>query len=172
MNIEQEFLNILQGYVEDGNKVAEFYHGENDDILRGLSDLVGKSGIVYGIDSLNPFDNHENMRELKEISNIHLKKATMPYLPDEVSDLNAIVIREFIWTYPLPVNGKENPDNYKAIDSAIKVGGHLIMPLNETEQEDESGENPMYQNTIKRHLPNFSKVYHQDTLMIYEKLKD
>ncbi|MBW6451767.1 MAG: hypothetical protein K0B02_03480 [DPANN group archaeon] len=171
MGVNSTFFDILNDYIEEGNNVAEFYHGEKDDILKGLSKLIGDSGTVYGVDSLNPFEDHPNMQNLKEIPNIHLKKTTMPYLPDEVSDLDAIIIREFIWTYPIPIDGRENPDIYSAINSAIKFGGYLIMPLNKTEEEQESGRYTMYQNTIGRQLPLFSKVYHQDGLMIYQKQK-
>lgn len=136
MKDNQAFLDILNGYVKSGNKVAEFFHGEKDDILRGVSELVGESEIIYGVDHLNQFDNQPNIQKLKDIPNTHLKKATMHYLPEEISDLDAAIIREFIWTYPTPFNGTENPENYCAINSAIKVGGHLITHLNETVKQN------------------------------------
>jgi hypothetical protein len=169
MVLSEHFWNKVRGYVRSGNRVAELYHGEKDDVLRGLAEIVSDKGIVYGVDHLNPFERHDNMRELQKLSNVRLLNASIPPLPAEVSNLDAVLIREFIWTYPLPYNGSENPKTYEAIDTAVNVGGHLILHLNSTEQKNERGKHPMYQGTMNRQLPHFQKVYDSEDLMVYQK---
>jgi len=169
MAVSNHLWENVRKYVRIGNRVSELYHGERDDILRGLAEIVSENGIVYGVDQLNPFAQNKNMQELQSLSNIRLLKATLPSLPAEVSDLDGVLIREFIWTYPLPCNGSENPQTYQAINAALHVGGHLILPLNPVEQTAERGGHPMYQHTIRRQLPHFQKVYDREDLMVYQK---
>ncbi|MBU1644034.1 MAG: hypothetical protein KJ598_02685, partial [Nanoarchaeota archaeon] len=169
MALSEHFWKNVREYVRSGNRVAELYHGENDDILGGLARIVSDKGMVYGVDRHNPFESHENMQELQKLSNVRLLKASIPPLPTDVDDLDALFIREFIWTYP-PSDGSENPQTYAAIDKAINVGGHLILHLNSTEQEIERGGiYPLYQEIISRQLPLFQKVYDCEDLLIYQK---
>jgi hypothetical protein len=169
MALSEHFWNKAREYVRNGNRVAELYHGEKDDILRGLAEIVTDEGIVYGVDYLNPFERHSNMQELQKVSNVRLLRASIPPLPAEVANLDAVLIREFIWTYPLPYNGSENPETYKAIDTAVNVGGHLILHLNSTEQKNARGRHPIYNATMTRQLPHFQKVYDCKDLMVYKK---
>jgi hypothetical protein len=169
MALSEHFWNKAREYVRAGNRVSELYHAERDDILRGLAEIVTDEGIVYGVDHLNPFERHANMQELQKLSNVKLLRASIPPLPAEVSNLDAVLVREFIWTYPLPYDGSENVQTYEAIDTAVNVGGHLILHLNPTEQENERGKHPMYQDTMNKQLPHFQKVYDSEDLMVYQK---
>ncbi len=170
MVLSEHFWNKVKEYVRDGNRVAELYHGERDDILRGLSGIVSDEGIVIGVDRLNPFERHVHMRELRTFSNVRLLNSSIPPLPAEVSHLDAVLIREFIWTYPLPYDGSENPQTYEAIDTAVNIRGHLVLHLNPTEQRNEREGHPMYQQTMTRQFPRFQKVYDCEDLMIYQKI--
>ena len=165
----KHFRDTIRHYVREGDSVAELYHGERDDILRGLAEIVGEEGQVYGVDQLNPFERHQNMRDIQNFSNAKLLKSTIPPLP--IEDLDAVIIREFIWTYPLPFNGSEDPEVYQAIDAALKTRGHLLLHLNKTEQKSERTEYPLYQITIARQLPNFQRVHDKKDLMVYQKNK-
>ena len=167
-----QFWNVLRGYMEPNSRVAEIYHGEKDDLLKGSSKIVGKSGIVYGIDSLNPFSHYPHMLKLQKIPNIRLIKAEIPPLPEEASDLDAIIIREFIWTLESE-NGavKVNPETCAEISKSIKNNGYLVLVLNNSEQIQENGNDPFYQQIINRYLPNFSKAYHNGPLIIFQKNK-
>ena len=171
METSQHFWRQAGEYIKPGNLVAELYHGEKDDILKGLAEIVKEGGMVYGADHLNPFDKHQNMRDLQSIPNIKLLKTDIPQLPQELKNLDAVVIRELVWAGSLPF-GDENPETYAAIDSALKTGGHLILHLNQTEQKSEMSpliSQRIYQNTLKRQLPHFQKVYHCEDLMAYQK---
>ena len=111
-------------FLKEGGKVAELYHGEMPDILEALSDLVGKSGQVFGVDALNPFNHYDDMRAVNARGNVELIPCSIPPLPSQVSGLDAIAIREFVWTYNTE-NGtmEEDPEVLEAIDSALKEGG-------------------------------------------------
>jgi hypothetical protein len=169
MVANEHFFSKLRDYVKKGNRVAELYHGEKDDILRGLAEIVTDEGAVYGVDNLNPFHYEPNMQELQLISNLKLIRAVIPPLPAEVTNLDAIMIREFLWTYPMPMDASEDPETYEAIDKAINPGGHLILHLNKTEQEHLVGYHPIYPKTIARQLPNFKKVYNHSDMLVYGK---
>lgn len=168
MNASKHFWSHVGEYIGKGDRVAELYHGERGDILRGLSELVGEEGIVFGVDKLNPFDFHPEFRKLYRIPNIHLITAEIPPIPPEVSDLDAVVIREFIWTYPLPVSGRVNPAVYQGIDSALRDFGHLILHINKAEQRNEK-RNSSYQSTIHRYLPHFSRTDFSEDFMAFRK---
>jgi hypothetical protein len=161
-------LDILSRYVKGGDKVAELYHGEKEDILFKLSRIVGDSGKIYGIDGLNPFDNHENMRKLQEVPNIELLESSIPPLPDEALELDSIVIRGFSWMgyyecFPFFV---PNPKNYPCINSAIKPGGHLIVVEHTDEQHHYNEE------VVRKYMPNFSRKYRKKEFMVFRKDKD
>ncbi len=169
MELSQHFWENVKHHIKSGQRIAELYHGEKSDILKGLSKIVGENGIIYGIDELNPFKKDRNMKKLQKIPNIQLIKALMPPIPKQATNLDATIIREFIWTYPLPFNGTESPEIYRAIDSSIKQGGHLILHLNQTEQKSERDGHQTYQKTIIKQLPNFQKIYDNEDLLIYRK---
>jgi hypothetical protein len=127
---------------------------------------VQQEGKVYGVDTYNRPEGNE---ELSTLPQVDLIQSTIPPMPEEASDLDAIVIREFIWTYPMPMDGREDPETYVAIDGALKENGHLILHLNRCEKKDESEGYQQYQKTIQRNLPNFKKVYHEGDAMVYQK---
>lgn len=160
------FWKRVKQYIAEGDRVAELYHGENGDILKNLSRIVSEKGFVYGIDSLNPFDYFEPMKNLDKLNNLKLINSTIPDFPTDVINLDAVIIREFLWTYPIPFNGKEDSQTYKAIDATLKNKGHLILHLNRTEQKSE----PFYQNTIRRHFPNYKEVCFKKDLLAYQKI--
>ncbi len=161
------FNKYLEREILKGMQVAELYHGEKDDILRKLSKCVGLEGQVHGVDRLNPFSNHRSMRNLQKVPNISLHKAELPPIPSIIPSLDAIVIREFIWTYigsyPL-----ENELVFSEINRALKINGHLILNLNSTEQENEK-ESPYYQKIISRVLPNLIMRSYERDLLAYQK---
>jgi hypothetical protein len=172
------FFNKIGDYVSKGDRIAELYHGERDDILKLLSKIVGEKGIVYGVDELNPFRRHKHMRALRKVPNIKLIKSKIPPLPSEVKDLDAIIIREFHYTNERNgvskdgvVKYKENPEAYVAIDSALNNNAYLILHLNSTEQKNENGGKKSYQKTIKRNFPDFKKEFHEGNILVYQKLK-
>lgn len=170
MQSDQDYWGTLSRYVHPGNRVAELYHGGWGDILRGLSELVGDAGKVYGVDNLNPFSNNPPMRNLQAIHNIKLLNATIPPMPNETSNLDAVAIREFLWTYDHDGGVlRDNSKTYRSLDASLKRGGHLILPLSEGEQRQERGKQSVYQRSIAAYLPHFSKVHDEGPLMIFEK---
>ena len=169
MPTSEHFWTTVKKYIGPGNKVLEMYHGERDDVLRGLAKIVGGHGIVYGVDRYNPFEKIQHMKDLQNLPQVKLLNFLIPPLPSEVSALDAIIIREFIFTYPPPYNGIENPETYRAIDAAIKFQGHLIIHLNPTEQKNEQGKNSIYHGTIRRQLPAFEKMYDNEDALVYQK---
>lgn len=165
MVLSDYFWKTVRKYIYSNSTVAEFYHGEKDDILRGLSKIV-QDGFVYGVDELNPFSNHPNMKNLSTLPNIKLIKSRIPSLSSEIRDLDSVVIREFLWTYPSPLTGRENPEVYKAIDNSLKSGGNLFIHLGDIERKSYTN---FYNGTILRNMSNFSKVFDNEDLLIYRK---
>jgi len=177
--LSEHVKNKFKDYLKEGYRVAEIYNGTREEILTALSEIVGITGTVYGIDKFNPFNNIEHMRNLQSVKNIRLIQSEIPPIPLEAMNLDAIISREFLWTYQhiyepshkIPFKLKENPEVYSSINDALKNQGLLLIHLNEVEQEYEQNNNyPVYQNTIHRNLPNFQKIYHVEDLMIYQKL--
>ena len=167
--LSDHFKNKLAEYVKLENRVAELYHGEWPDILQLLAQCVGPTGMVYGVDKLNPFPHDPQMRVLDTVPQIKLFKHLLPPLPEEVKNLDTIIIREFIWTFPVPYTGAINPLIYQAIDGALNSSGHLILHLNWVEQENEHKSHALYQRTIATHLPQLVKIYHQEDVLAYRK---
>lgn len=176
------FWKALNKYIRWGNRVAEIYHGEEDDILSCLARLVGSNGTVYGVDLLNPFAAFDNMRALP--ANVKLVKADIPPLPREVRTVDAIVAREFFWIYdrvPSSFSGTlsivENPNSFKALGRAIKRGGYLILNLSDGERREENelfelskvdgNPWPCYQGAVSRHLPEFTTVCNAHDVLVF-----
>lgn len=158
----------LAPYVSGMNTAAELYHGEHSDILLALSDLVGRGGAVYGVDKLNPFSQHEEMQGLPE--NVHLKTDELPPVPHYLTNLDALVIREFLWTYNN--SGRTLKSDRKLLSdlqSSLDHGGHLILVLNGTEQKQERGANAFYQQTIAKYMPKLHRVESPSDLLGYQK---
>ena len=160
----EHFFGKIREYVKPGNKVAKLYYGDRLDILRGLSEIVGKQGRVYGVDALNC------ARALpEELSNLTIVESKIPPLPKEVEDLDAVVIREFLWTL-YQGDGKlaNNPETYKLIEEALKPKGHLIITENSPLDQ-----NPDYkefiEEGIQRYIPRLRKVYDRKEMLIYQK---
>ena len=140
-----------------------------------MAKLVGRTGTVYGIDQHNPFPQNRNMASLLMDRRIRLLRAKIPPFPDEVSrDIDAIVVREFIFTYGrIPEESHTrcvaNPALYDCIRYAIKTRGIFAVVLDDMEQAQENGKDAPYQRDITKNLRNFRKVYHEDELMIFRK---
>ena len=167
--MEKDISEVLGKYISKGSKVAELYHGEKSDILRSLSDLVGEKGKVYGIDSLNPFENYKNMAELKKVKNIDLVSSKMPEILDKIRNLDAIAIREFMFAYE-KADGAYKPDKKinSAISSALKNKGYLALVLKGTERNSED-KYQIYENNIKGYPDKFNKVYDKGNLLVFQK---
>jgi hypothetical protein len=170
MALSDHFWQGVKNYVVEGSRVAELYHGENDDILKGLAGIVLDEGVVFGVDALNPFRGFKNMAKLQEMSNVKLLKFSIPPFPSEVSNLDAILIRGFFWTYCHQYHDYDNPQVYECIDKALNDGGHLILHLDRSEQKNERGKNPEYKTTILEQFSNFTKVYDFKDLLVYQKI--
>ena len=170
MVFTDHFRQQLKSHIKPGSRVAELYHGEKEDILETLAGLVTDKGVVYGVDLLNPFESHENMQRLRRMPNVQLLKFSIPPLPSQATSLDAVVIREFVWTYPGPEKSKENPDTYKAIDGSMNVGGYLILHLNDAESRREIFF-PKYVQTVDRQLRHFRLTYHFRDVLIYRKVR-
>lgn len=122
-NVRAMPWSIVKLFVKPGDRVAELYHGEKTDILLGLAQLVGKRGVVFGIDQYNP-----EVVKGKLPVNIRLLQAKLPNVPSGVRGLDAIIIREPVWL--LYDQGKPLPDRYKiaqAIYSLLKASGYFII---------------------------------------------
>ena len=158
---------ILKKYIQPGFRVAELYHGEKPDLLLIMSALVGQTGLVYGIDELNPFLHHSQMKVLQNVPNIKLITANVPPLPPEATNLDAILIREFLFAYEdYP---KESHEINASISSTIKPGGYLILCLNSTEQDHIRNGDTRYEKTISHYPHKFRKVYYKGQLLIFQK---
>jgi len=179
------FFSKLGDYISPGDRVAELYHGEKDDILSALSDIVGENGMVYGVDLHNPFRSfkyrkyYKHMRDLRKRHNVKLIKAKIPPIPLEVSNLDAIVIREFLWTQEY-VKGRykdyineavEDPIIYIEMNRVLNNQGHLILHLNPTDEKKEKDGKGNYHQIIKRQFPDFKKKFHKRNMLVYQKLK-
>lgn len=161
----------LETYVGRNSVVAEMYHGERADILKALSRIVGEKGIVYGIDSLNPFEGSRSMKELTKYLNIKLLRATLPNTPKEINNLDAVVIREFLSS----LDRKEGNDNVclkpnkevnTAIGSSIKNSGYLMLVLNDSEKDYVN----FYKETIENNFPcKFDNVYSSKNMLVFKK---
>ena len=167
--MENDIWHKIKKHIHNGDRVAELYHGEKDDILMGLSYIVGTSGVVFGIDKLNPFSHYQNMSQLQNIPNIELIKARIPPLPEKCSNLDAIIIREFIWTFDF-VGGEIRVNNnlYSELNSAIKNNGYLILVLNKPEKRQES-EDTLCLRIIERYFQNFINISHEGYLIVSQK---
>jgi len=172
INTQEQFREQVQPYIRCGERVAEIYHGERDDILNNLSDLVGEEGVVYGIDQLNPFPWHQNMVGLQRLRNVRLIRARIPRVQEEVSHLNAVIIRELLWTQydgGEKESGVFEPSNsvYRWLDSIIEGGGYFIIAFKEGEAETEW--NGICQTVVRLHLPNFTRIFRGHKALVYKK---
>jgi len=172
MAASKHFWTQVASKIHKGNKVAEIYNGERADILLGLAEIVGNTGRVYGVDRHNPFAMFPQMKKLYQIPQIRLVRAEIPPLPYDLRELDAIVVREFIWSYDFSSNKglvSEKPELYKSMANAIKEGGHLILHLNPTESKIESSRNPSYQKTIEKNFLGFTRTYFLLDCLVYKK---
>ena len=172
MNLD---LEVLRTHVKKGDKVSEWYNGENGDILLGLSDIVSDSGIVYGLDIMNPFMKSEYHHELSKRENVKLLRTKIPHNHHHVTNLDAVVIRGFGYAFQRESFDeagkailKPNPDVYESLDKSLKVKGNFILYLNEFEQQSKD-RSLLYDETIKRFMPNFSKICDEKYVRVYRK---
>lgn len=115
---------LIRSYIKAGDRVVEFYHGERSDILSGLAEIVGERGRVIGVDALNP-----GLINKKRLStSVDLVGARIPSLPLKDQSLDAIIIREFVWSF---FGGGKLLQNRKEVASAIRAslkdGGYLLL---------------------------------------------
>lgn len=170
MELDPGSWNTMRQYVKSGDRVAELYHGNRDDLLRGLSRLTGEGGIVYGIDAMNPA--HDCPPQM--CPNIRLLRSHIPPMPTEAVALDSITIREFLWTFDRARAPRleARPETYSSFDKSLRYGGHLILVLNPIEQAQERGGRPVYQEPIRRYLPGWTMAHDDGPLMIFRKLDD
>jgi len=142
-----------------------------------LAELVGQTGIVYGVDENNPYSDSPNMSELATLSRVKLLKAKIPPFPIVMSGgMDAVITKTFIFLYDLvPIEedtaiAKPNVSIYQSIEQAINPGGIFAVVLNVIEQDREKGSYTPYQDALSEHLRNFRKVHHENELMIYQNI--
>lgn len=176
MNRHTSLQQALNEYVQPDNRVAELYHGEKSDILSALANRVGPHGTVYGIDYLNPFSGHPQMSELTiHHPNVRLVNVKLPPFPPSIQELDAIVIREFLYAYDFrPLDGtnclKMTPDaaTNQAISGALRQQGVLILALNSSEQQDRRCRE-LYERNIQNYPDPFVKVLEGEGVMAFQK---
>lgn len=153
---------ILKKYVKKNMKVAELFNSDKTDILEALHELVGVSGEVYGLDGLNPFEGHENMKIITNIPNIHLIRAMLPNWP--APKVDAIIVREFHYVR----EGSNLKNICQSLDNNLNTGGYIIMLLNRTEYKNEL-KYPEYHNIISDFPNKYEEVHFDKHSLVFRK---
>lgn len=127
-------MELLTNYIKPGYTVMELFHGHKTDIITTLSEMVGPTGTVIGIDLYN-FDESPDMKYLRKtvetLGNVILKDDKLPPVP--VNNLDAIVIRSDNGIFdhiPQPDGYNLNVENQaitSSINDPLRTNGHLIL---------------------------------------------
>jgi len=157
-------------YVQPGDTAAEIFNSNRRDVLLFLSEAVGETGKVYGVDKNNY--RYGELKPLERVSNIEILTAEIPPIP--VNGLDVMLFRQaFFWTCVGIDKEKEperclvfDPKKNSVLSSAVKSGGYMILTLDW--QWGQYYKN-YYEETIATYPDRFTKVLDQRDLLIYQK---
>lgn len=160
------YRKYLDRYIKKGMKVAEFYYGNREDILKELKERVGERGVVIGVDQY----------ALGKTAGVNFIAAVIPNVPLKDESLDSVIVRGWLFTLKEIKESKggieygPDEDFYREINRIIKEGGTYIL-LSEHGKFDES-EKKLIINQANKYLKNFKIVEASDDGIIFEKVPE
>lgn len=158
--LTENFWVEAEMYLKEGFKVLDLHNGGRVDFTKNLSEIVGKSGIIYSL-NLSRMSN-KNYFDGKDFSNVQDIKFSFPNNIKGVKNLDAILMKDFYFKKDLKV------DPFSVFPRILKKWGKVLVARTHSCKSQYAKD---YMLDLELGLKDFQRVFNSSDLFVYNKLK-